>query len=128
MNTPQQRGGQAEALSIFDAAIERELPRVSHVHYDSHEICKHFAGEVRKQIEALTSAPPSPSVGGWMPIETAPKDGSVILLCSEDDTHVMVREGKWDRDAQRWVWPHFSGRSPMWWCPMPLPQPPKEKP
>lgn len=53
MNTPQQRGGQAEALSIFDAAIERELPRVSHGYYDSHEICKHFAGEVRKQIAEL---------------------------------------------------------------------------
>jgi hypothetical protein len=41
---------QGEWLSAFDAAIAAELPRVSHVEYDSHEICKHFAAEVRKRL------------------------------------------------------------------------------
>jgi hypothetical protein len=41
------------ALAAFDAAIAAELPRVSHVEYDSHEICKHFASKVRERIAAL---------------------------------------------------------------------------
>ncbi len=40
-------------LAAFDAAIAAELPRVSHVEYDSHEICGHFAAEVRKRLAAL---------------------------------------------------------------------------
>ena len=31
-----------DLLAAFDAAIDAELPRVSHIEYDSHEICKHF--------------------------------------------------------------------------------------
>lgn len=34
-------------LDAFDEAVAQELPRVSHVEYDSHEICKHFASRVR---------------------------------------------------------------------------------
>jgi len=34
-------------LEAFDDAVSQELPRVSHVEYDSHEICKHFASKVR---------------------------------------------------------------------------------
>ena len=43
-------------LQQFDEAIAAQLPRVSHLQYDSHEICKHFAGEVRKQLEAQAAA------------------------------------------------------------------------
>jgi hypothetical protein len=46
---------EAALLERFDQAIAAELPRVSHVHYDSHEICKHFAGEVRKRIDPIRS-------------------------------------------------------------------------
>lgn len=34
-------------LEAFDDAVSQELPRVSHVEYDSHEICKHFASKIR---------------------------------------------------------------------------------
>lgn len=43
---------QEHTLAAFDAAVAAELPRVSHVEYDSHEICKHFAAEVRKRLAA----------------------------------------------------------------------------
>lgn len=46
-----------DAMSAFDKAVADELPRVSHVEYDSHEICKHFAGELRKRIATLYAAP-----------------------------------------------------------------------
>lgn len=45
------------SIAAFDAAVAAELPRVSHVEYDSHEICKHFAGKVRERIVAASSAP-----------------------------------------------------------------------
>jgi hypothetical protein len=40
----------ASGLSDFDAAVAAELPRVSDVEYNSHNICKHFAGELRKRL------------------------------------------------------------------------------
>ena len=40
------------AVALFDAAVAAELPRVSHLEYDSHEICKHFAGKVRERLAA----------------------------------------------------------------------------
>ena len=49
-----------DKLAAFDAAIAAELPRVYHLEYDSHEICKHFAGKVR---ERLPAAPQEPTHG-----------------------------------------------------------------
>jgi hypothetical protein len=40
-------------IESFDAAVEAELARVSHIEYDSHEICKHFASKLRKRLEPL---------------------------------------------------------------------------
>ena len=45
-----------EAVSVFDSAVAEELPRVSHIEYDSHEICKHFAGKVRERMLAAAPA------------------------------------------------------------------------
>lgn len=44
-------------LAAFDKAVADELPRVSHVEYDSHEICKHFASKVRARIAFETPSP-----------------------------------------------------------------------
>lgn len=60
----------------------------------------------------------------WRPIEAAPKNGEIVLLGSIDDTHVMVREGRWDEKVGKWSWPWISGLSPTLW--MPVPQPPAE--
>jgi hypothetical protein len=46
-----------DILAAFDEAVERELPRVSTVEYNSHEICKHFAGELRARLSRIVSAP-----------------------------------------------------------------------
>lgn len=53
-----ERGAQEHAVAAFDVAVSEELPLVSHVHYDSHEICKHFAGEVRKRLLAAEASSP----------------------------------------------------------------------
>lgn len=41
-------------LSLFDAAVAAELPRVSHLEYDSHEICKQFAATLRERLAAMS--------------------------------------------------------------------------
>lgn len=46
-------------LDMFDAAVADELPRVSTVEYNSHEICKHFASKVRERILAAHPAEPA---------------------------------------------------------------------
>lgn len=64
----------------------------------------------------------------WQPIETAPKDGSDVLVYSQYGTYVAAYE---DRDIEWW---HVSdgkhdprplrGPSPSHW--MPLPPPPRD--
>jgi hypothetical protein len=43
-------------LNAFDTAVSAELPRVSHLEYDSHEICKHFASKVRERLVSLAKS------------------------------------------------------------------------
>lgn len=47
----------SDKLTEFDKAVADELQRVNHIpYYDSHEICKHFAAEVRKRLESAQEA------------------------------------------------------------------------
>lgn len=40
----------AEVVKAFDLAVSAELPYINHLAYDSHEICKYFAENVRKRL------------------------------------------------------------------------------
>lgn len=60
---PARAVGDVVTLSELDAAFEHEIARVSHVEYDSHEICKHFFGELRKRLLAAAPAEPSAQQG-----------------------------------------------------------------
>jgi len=44
------RDGERLALDLFDATVARELPKVSHLEYDSHKICKVFARRIREAM------------------------------------------------------------------------------
>lgn len=66
----------------------------------------------------------------WKPIETAPKDGTIVLLGWDDDCHIPsvgcfnVNKGLWYCDRQwRWEDGHMKECPPTHW--MPLPEPPK---
>lgn len=45
---------QGGIVSLYNAAVERQLPRISTIPYNSHEICKHFANEVRNDLLKTT--------------------------------------------------------------------------
>ncbi len=64
----------------------------------------------------------------WQPIETAPKDGSVILLwgrywSDSQGWFPAPLQGQWNRDRWEAVWRYSFGVRPTHW--MPLPEPPK---
>ena len=57
----------------------------------------------------------------WKPIETAPKDGSEILLCGKKG---RIANGVWMTATDRvgaWLWPYIKVEPTHW---MPLPAPP----
>lgn len=67
---------------------------------------------------ALAASAPSREVPGWMPIETAPKDGKDLLVFTTDQ---LVRLAFFDR-AREGVWSCWPGREriyPTHWIPLP---------
>ena len=48
---------ESDALDALNFAFEKEIQRVSHVEYDSNEICRHFFKELRRSfIETLSGS------------------------------------------------------------------------
>ncbi len=80
-------------------------------------------------IEALTHAIEHMKRDQWQPIETAPKDGTGVLLCiSIGDGHHVQYTGSY-HDGHWWV-TNFSGGDEYWYTPtdwMPLPEPPQKR-
>src|SRR5690606_24637963 len=65
----------------------------------------------RRILSALTAGKPAPS--GWLPIETAPADGRMILVYearSADPIHLRPADGDWWRKQ---------GVGPSHWMPLP---------
>lgn len=70
----------------------------------------------------LASAPPAPQTlaaqgapDGWQPIETAPKDGTPILLATPKG---RIADGNWHQKYGVWSWPYVMVEPTRW---MPLP-------
>lgn len=96
---------------------------------------------VKKMLEAYYSGPESvPSIAAmkkalavvplpeWRPIETAPKDGSLILgyfADGETAWHFDRLVCRWISDLEMWSAKGVSGLQPTHW--QPLPEPPKEQ-
>ena len=68
----------------------------------------------------------------WKPIETAPKDGTLILVYEPDNESWPIRSARWSQSPYppgRWDWFYVYddclGEAPTHW--MPLPSPPETK-
>lgn len=64
--------------------------------------------------------------GGWQPIETAPMDGTVVLICGHDkDGAYYVADAKWDGAWCLFVPDSDDHTCPSWghthWQPLPAP-------
>lgn len=74
-------------------------------------------------------------VADWMPIETAPKDGTVFLICLPRMMNLIVRS-RYDRlhgyfisdydNEERLARPHFYHEGDLWHPMPPLPAPPAD--
>lgn len=65
----------------------------------------------------------------WRPIETAPRDGTSVLLW--DKTYDSVVQARWDERYGKWLGDHddLEGELESWLtCWLPLPPPPEGKP
>ena len=65
----------------------------------------------------------------WQPIETAPKDGTRIIVCRKSTNKYipMVGEDRWGEFGGAHCWARSNSETePTHW--MPLPQPPETKP
>lgn len=112
--------GGVDALRDMVKRMERELQAcqaVIHLAVGFDPAYVNDAQAVLKDARALLA---SPAAVGWLPIETAPKDGARILLFLPNQLGDSVWTGLW---AEGW---HVSygkaEREPTHW--MPLPSPP----
>lgn len=90
--------------------------------------CQHMTEDKHppEMLSAIRDFIQTHSREGWQPIDTAPKDGTVILAYVEgrlkDTWHDVIR---YDVDAMAW----FSGITQVWpshWMPLPAAPEPKE--
>lgn len=80
---------------------------------------REFAREVeRAAIQAdRASRDPSPQGDGWQPIETAPRDGTRVLLATPNG---RIADGMFHARYGVWSWPYVMVE-PTLWRPLPTP-------
>jgi hypothetical protein len=110
--------GQNEAVDAalkYSSILKGELPRLIQPEpFIGHVLA--LADEVRRLLE-LTR---------WRPIETAPKDGSDVLLYYKMTDHVRIREGHYYKDEEtgissfpRYYIAEMDECLPAYWMPLP---------
>lgn len=70
-------------LRLFDEAVGAELPRISHLQYDSHEICAHFAKQVRAAMLQAGNSPVIPDGYVMVPMRLTAENGAKSALSGE---------------------------------------------
>ena len=85
-------------------------------------------------LDEARAALSAAKAGGWLPIETAPKDGTEMLLLFGNaeyifgKTHGRVRAACWTGSgaSANWSLPYFKDNPPTAWQPLPAPPAQKE--
>lgn len=79
------------------------------------------AAEIEQLRAELAAAREREARMQWQPIETAPRDGSSVLLLGRGGRHA---DGFWEAKAYAgngcWVWPYVKCE-PLHWMPLPAP-------
>lgn len=70
---------------VFSTAAKEELPRVSHIEYDSHEICKHFISKVFERAAEIRSRS-NAGINGLTEAETAASASVMGIVNRKDKT------------------------------------------
>lgn len=115
-----------DALEMVDSALYVD---------DSGAFCLRSSFDDKKLQEALAAA----SNGGWMPIESAPKDGTPILAISKNAPYPSPDIAHWSdedrcfRGGYQDDWASLAARGFKTWFDaathwQPLPTPPKDTP
>src|SRR5688572_22934538 len=89
-------------------------------HY-AHRAMPHYPNDICSRARRAMLAIAAQQDGAWQSIETAPKDGSEVLVSDCG----LVRVGFWDQ-ARGGVWSKWPGREnikPTHWQPLPAPPP-----
>lgn len=113
----------AEVREFFNAnfiSAQFAAPDQSPCDEDRYYISAHdFLSAVNWWADFPHFAAPQPAVAaGWMPIEKAPKDGTVVLLAGNNG---RTADGSWAVKPGLWIWPYVLSDPTHW---MPLPPPP----
>lgn len=79
---------------------------------------KRIAAEQGLKLVKLYTHPSPPEGAGWRPIETAPKDGTRVLLAGKGG---KVADGRWAELQGIWIWPYVLSDPTSWMPAPPLP-------
>lgn len=131
--------GQIEDRAASEGVEQTARELLSSIHF-LRELVRHDepiestmvrVGLLRELLDVAEASLSSlPCVDAWQPIETAPTDGSLILLCWPN-WEQGVRISRWLKNAQRWTWDgshdyRVTVGEPVYW--QPLPKPPLSTP
>lgn len=80
-------------------------------------------------LDEARAALSAAKAGGWLPIETAPKDGTEVLLLFSKAEYILgkphgrVRAACWagSGSSANWSIPYFKDDAPTAWQPLPAP-------
>lgn len=125
--------GSPPGVTVWNGYLDRPDSRheIAHLDFASREARTAAGGFLHALVSehnaALTALPDRREVEGWQPIETAPKDGTRILLLEGEDVYA----GEWDMEfPEDSYWRSYCGQpvvetpEPDHW--RPLPEPPAQ--
>ena len=79
----------------------------------------HFQTSAAESVVMSRAVLASLEAQQWRPIETAPKDGTLILVCTKEGAISMSR---WYSLTEKWLWtPFYHWQELAYWMPLPAP-------
>lgn len=113
------------AKTFYDASIDWEFQRVGAMAVICPKCAEDYTVVVIPKAIRPTPPPSAEAASGWRTMESAPKDGALVLLGKASDADWPLRCRRWTGSlAGDGHWRGHDGGEATHW--MPLPEPPKE--